>query len=192
MSQIESETKPIFLKMLHGQKCKLSKDELHLLCFWVVLKVVVAEFAEKNESLNVTPYRERRSMMKEKKIPPYFNIFLGLHSTGHVSAWLRHSWTMAFSPKGPTPALENRQRNAQSISFMIGPVFIYVLHVRLLGFLPEAHFKFGKMRKIWPSKMSFIRWPQKPLKRVETDVIAFMTQDLSESDEVKHVPDMPN
>ena len=192
MSEVEEETKAILLKMLNGQKFKISNEELRIFSFWVAMKIVTAEFAEKKESLNVTPLNERRLMMEERKIPSFFNIFLGVHSTGHNSAWLRHSSTMSFSPSGPTPPLEGRQRNAQSISFMIGPIFIYVLNVRLLGFVPEQHFKFGKIKRIWPSKMNFLKWPQKPLKKIETNVLAYMIQDLTESENTIHIPKMPN
>jgi hypothetical protein len=192
MSKIENEVKPIILKMVNGESFKVKSEELHKLSFWVAMKVVVAEFAERNEPLHVTPEEERRAMMNDRKIPSYFNIYIGAHSINHNSAWLRHSWTMAFSKKGPTPPLEGRNRNAQSIAFVIGPIFFYVLNVRLLGFDPYGYFNFGKLKRIWPSKMQFLRWPQNKLEKVETDVIAFMSQDLSESAQVKHVPEMPN
>lgn len=193
MSEVENETKPILLKMIGGKKCKITEGEIKKISFWIALKIVTAEFAEKKERLDVTPYGERRAMMEERKIPSYFNIFVATHSTGHNSAWLRHSWTLAFSRNGPTPPLEDRQRNSQAISFIVGPIFFYVLHVRVLGFLPENHFNFGPMKKLWPSKMSFVRWPPKrPLRKIESDVIAFMAQDFTESDRVRFVPDIPN
>lgn len=191
MSQVENETKPILLRMINGESHKIKDGELATLSFWVVMKVITAEFSEKSSKLHVTPVNERRAMMEERKIPNFFNIFLGVHSTGHNSAWHRHSWTMSLSPKGPTPPLERRERNAQSIAFILGPIFIYILNVRLQGFNPEQHFKFGKMIKIHPSKRHFLRWPQKPLKKIETDVIAFMSQDLTESHGVKFIPEIP-
>lgn len=192
MSQVENDTKPILLNLINGQKFKITKAEIEALAFWVALKVVTAEFAEKKESLYVTPFEERQEMMNKRKIPSFFNIFVSGHSIGHNSAWLRNSWTMAFSPKGPTPAMEGRHRNAQSIAFVVGPIFFYVLNVRLLGFIPEQHFNFGNLKKIWPSKMTFLRWPQKPLTKLETDVLAYMALDLIESDTVNYVPEMPS
>lgn len=192
MSEVEEETKPILLKLIGGKKQKITDAELKTLSFWVAMKVVTAEFAEKKESLEVTPLRERKAMMESRKLPSYFNIFIGVHSTDHNASWLRHSWTSSFSKEGPTPPLEGRQRNAQAISFMIGPVFFYVLNVRLLGFIPEKYFKFGNLKKIFPSKVHFIRWPQKRISRTETNIIAFMAQDLTESETVKHMPEMPN
>lgn len=192
MSEVEEEVKPIILKLIGGKKLKVSDLELKALSFWLAMKVVTAEFAEKKESLEVTPQRERKAMMEHKKMPSYFNIFIGVHSTGHNSSWLRHSWTSAYSKDGPTPPLEGRRRNAQAISFMIGPVFFYVLNVRLLGFLPEKYFKFGKLKKIFPSKTHFVRWPQKALSRTETNIIAFMAQDFTESEIVKHIREMPD
>lgn len=179
------------MRIINGEKHKIKDDELSILSFWVAMKVVPAEFAEKRFELHITPMSERCAMMEERKIPNFFHLFLGGHSTGHNSAWLRHSWTMSFSPKGPIPPLDWRQRNAQSVAFILGPIFMYILNVRLLGFVPEEHFKFGKMIKIYPSKRHFLRWPQKPLKKIETDVIAFMSQDLTESDGVKFIPELP-
>lgn len=121
-------------------------------------------------------------------MPSYFNIFISGHSIDHNSAWVRHSWTMAFSPSDPTPSMDGRQRNSQSISFVIGPIFIYVLNVRLVGFVPDKYFKFGEIKNIWPSKMNFLRWPQKPLTKLETDVLAYMSHELIDSDSVKHTP----
>lgn len=190
MSVVESETKSILLKMINGPKCKLSQAELEKLSFWITLKIVTAEHADKKEKLLVTPFEERHAMMVERKIPPHFNIYVGGHSTGQNSAWLRHSWTMAFSPEGPIPALAGRERNSQAISFIIGPIFIYVLQARLLGFVPEQHFKFGKLKRIWPSKMHFLKWPQKRLKRIETDIIAYMALDLIENS--KHIHELPS
>jgi len=192
MSKVENDTKPIILRMINGEKHKITNAELNLFSFWIAMKVVTAEFAEKKEALDVTPLTERQEMMNDRKMPSFFNLFIGVHSTGHNSAWNRHSWTMSYSSKGPTPPLEGRQRNAQSIALMLGPIFIYVLNVRLLGFMPEKHFQFGKMKMIYPSNRHFLRWPQKPLKRVETNVIAFMSQDLTESEDVKFIPEVPN
>ena len=191
MSEVENETKPILIRMINGEKHKITCDELNQLSFWIAMKVVTAEFAQKNETLDVTPLNERRAMMEERKIPTFFNLFLGVHSTGHNSAWYRHSWTMSLSKKGPNPPLEGRQRNAQSIAFILGPIFIYVLNVRLNGFVPEEYFKFGNMKRLHPSKRHFLRWPQKPLRKVESDIIAFMSHDLIESNNVKFVPEMP-
>lgn len=191
MSQIENEVKPIIVRMISGGKHKLLRDELDVLSFWVALKIVTSEFVDKSESLEVTPWQERRKMMETREIPKYFSIFAGVHSTGHNSAWFRHSWTMAYSPNGPSPPLEGRQRNAQSIAFILGPVFFYVLDVRLDGFVAREHFDFGRLSNIYPSRRHFLRWPQKPLPRNETDRIAFMTQDYTESENVTFIPEIP-
>ncbi|GAB1263174.1 hypothetical protein [Aurantivibrio plasticivorans] len=193
MSGIENKTKPIILKMIEGKKCKISKEELEALSFWVALKVVVAEHANNKEDLSVTPSSDRRLMMEDKKIPNYLNIFIGNHSTGHNSAWLRYSWTMAYSPNGPSPPLLGHQRNAQAISFMVGPIFFYVLQVRVLGFSPERHFNFGPLLRIWPSKKNFLRWPPKrPLRKRETDIIGYMAQDFTEGKNTRYIPEMPS
>jgi hypothetical protein len=191
MSKVESETKPIVVRLISGEKHKLSRDELDVLSFWVAMKVVTAEFAERAESLEVTPPEVRKRMMETRKIPDYFNISMGVHSTGHNSAWFRHSWTMAYSRSGPTPPLDGRQRNAQSIAFLIGPIFFYILNVRLDGFIAKDKFDFGKMSNIHPSKRQFLRWPQKRMPRNDSDRIAFMTQDFTESNEVMFVPELP-
>lgn len=192
MSRVEHEVKPLILNMIGGKKIKITRSEIELFSFWVALKVVTAEFANKTENISVTPYVDRHAMMTDRKMPPFFNVFISTHSTGHNSAWLRHCWTMAFSPNGPFPPLEGRQRNSQAITFFVGPIFIYIVNVRLLGFLPEQHFKFGPLIKIWPSKMNFIRWPpRQPLRKIESDVIAYMAQDFQESDVVKHLDKMP-
>lgn len=192
MSEVENETKPLLLNMIGGKEIEITYVDIQKLAFWIALKIVTAEFANKDENIYVTPHIERRVMMDERKIPPFFNIFVGTHSTGHNSAWLRHSWTMSYSPNGPIPPLEGRQRNAQAISFIIGPIFIYAMHIRLLDFFPEKHFKFGTMIKIWPSKNGYVKWPpRKALKKYETDVLAFMAQDFNESNAVKHILEMP-
>lgn len=67
MSEVEDDTKPIILKMLNGPKLKISNAELKQLSFWVALKIVTAEFADKKEQLDVTPLSERRAMMEDKK-----------------------------------------------------------------------------------------------------------------------------
>ncbi len=158
MSEVENETKPLLLNMIGGKEIEITYDDIQKIAFWIALKIVTAEFANKDENLRVTPQIERRAMMDERKIPP----------------------------------LEGRQRNAQAISFIIGPIFIYVMHVRLLDFFPEKHFKFGTMIKIWPSKNGFVKWPpRKALKKYETNVIAFMAQDFNESDAAKHKIEMP-
>lgn len=191
MSEVEDLAKPILLKLISGTSCELSKNETSSISFWIAMKLVTAEFAEKAENLEVTPFSERKAMMEKRQIPNYFNIFIGSHSTGHNSAWLRSSWTMALSPLGPDPKLEGRERNSQSVSFIIGPIFIFVINIRLNSFDINANFNFGKLKKIHPSNRDFLKWPQKPLRKIQTDKIAFMCQDFIENPQVKYIKDLP-
>jgi hypothetical protein len=96
MSKVESDAKPIILKMTEEKSCKISQEEIRTFCFWVAMKVVTAEHAERGEPLEVTPPYERLLMMEQREMPSYFNVFIGTHSTGHNSAWLRNSWTLAL------------------------------------------------------------------------------------------------
>jgi hypothetical protein len=179
MSGVEAKVKPLLLGLINTQSMKLDASQQELLARWIAMKVITGEHAERKQDIHVTPTVDRLQLRSHSEIPSFFSIYLGWQTTKHDSAWLRQSWTMAFSSEGPSPKLEGRTRNCQTVSILFGPLMVFVLTVRLDDFRVEEFFRFGPLTQIWPTKNEIITWPpERSLTKIEMSRIAWISDEL--------------
>ena len=190
MSDLESLAKPILVKFLKDEVFTLNQSDQQILSRWIVMKSITGEHAEKN--LHVTPTADRLSLRSHQRIPDYFAIYLGRQLTESNSAWLRISQTLGLSMDGPSPPLDGLKRNFQSIAFLCGPLFLYVLAARVDNFDVVNAFRFEHLVRLWPVCNSTINWPPKHvLTPREMGRIAYALDDMKSLPNVKYGGDLP-
>lgn len=190
MSRLEESVKPIFLKMIKGEKLSLHKSDQELLSRWIALKVIVGEHAEKG--IHVTPKKNRYLLMEENKVPEYFVIYVCSHDTKSDTAWLRISNTLALSPKGPNPPLGNMTRNTQSVAFVCGRAFIFVFASREQDIGPTEFIKMNGLERLYPQELETIEWPTpKQVNKQEMSKLAWALHELDKYTSVQYGGDLP-
>lgn len=127
----------------------LSQTEIECLAKWVATKVIVGEHAEPQTAL--TPAIDREFLFKESRIPDYFRIYAGIHSTKSDTGYFRHSATLSTINSGPEPPLLNGiHRNVQTTTFLFGRLIIFTISVRIHDLSPEELFHVKHMARLWP------------------------------------------
>lgn len=192
MSGVEAKAKPLLLDLINTRSINLDASQQELLARWIAMKVITGEHAERKQDIHITPTVDRLRLRSDSEIPPYFSIYLGWQTTEHNAAWVRQSWTMAFSSDGPTPKLEGRSKNCQTVSILFGPLMVFVLTIRLDGFRAEEFFRFGPLAQIWPRKNETIAWPpERPLTNIEMSKIAWISDELKRGPNVSYIAEIP-
>ena len=182
MSQLESETKPLLKSILQNQHVEITEAGQGTLARWIAVKTIVGEHAEPD--ICVTPETDRYLLRSQGIIPSYFAIYIGRHMTTSDTARLRTSQTISLSRDGPTPPLGDLKRNTQSIAFLCGPLFLFVLAIRVDGIEATEFFRFPKLLQLFPPHEPVIHWP--------------LAQTLSKSDmgriayELEGIKNLPN
>jgi len=132
MSQLEERAKPLLLPGLTGNDVSLSPADQQILSEWAFAKALICEHSAKG--LALTPAEDRIAFHKSRKVPDYFRIYVGTHSTESITWLLRYSCTISFSPTIQPPLLDGLQRNAQTITFVVGSLLFHVLSARVANF----------------------------------------------------------
>lgn len=149
MSALEEKAKPILVAGICGHSLELSQSQLAELAHWACVKAIVGEHSEGEMAL--TPSEDRYLVFTQSKIPDYFRIYIGLHSSITQVAYLRHSTTVSRTMSGPNPPLPSGiSRNIQSITFLVGPVFFHVLSARVNDFDWDKVITYSQVERIWP------------------------------------------
>lgn len=190
MSQLEERVKPILVAILENKSITIKKDDLLFLSKWVAMKVIVAEQSE--DGTQVTPDSDRDEFFQSGKIPDYFRVYIGLQETEHTSGYLRHSLTFSITKDGPTPSLDGLQRNTQTVSFIIGPLFIFVVAARVDNFELVQAFNLETMQCIWPKENNELNWPLvKKLNQAEMSNVAYALDDFISLYNIKYGGPLP-
>lgn len=190
MSELESEAKPILTKILTNEKFELCVQKQEILARWITLKSIIGEHSE--QDTHVTPHEERDLFRAAKKIPEYFAIYIGSHNAESDTAWLRISQAIALAPEGPSPPLGNLKRNMQSIAFICGPLFVYVLAIRENGIEPTEFLRLPKLMRIFPNQSDVIKWPPTDiLTSRDMGVAAWALDGMTNLDNIRYAGDLP-
>lgn len=163
MNTKEQEVRPFLEPMIKGDPVSISPQQMELLAQWCAQKFIVMEHAARDTSL--TPFADRRALKEEGKIPSYFKIYVGNHLSKSRSGSIRHSHTLALSPKGPVPPLDGTSRNIQTISLIMGRLFVHLNAARIDNFTIEKVYFISRIWnecRIWPDANSTLYWPHRP------------------------------
>jgi hypothetical protein len=164
MNRAEGAVKPFLSKMIQGESLNISAEQLNALAMWCAHKFIVMEHAAVGTSL--TPRVDRIALRERGTIPEYFRIYIGNHSSKYKFGAVRHSHTMALSVDGPSPSLDGTARNIQTISVLMGRLFIHLNAARVDGFEIESALHITRVWdecRIWPRPNSSLTWPHRPL-----------------------------
>lgn len=163
MSGIEEAVKPLLVPFIKGDAITLDADQLKLVAQWATLKTMVCE--HDNRGTEVTPQTDRTAFMADGVIPAYFNIYLLSHNSPSRIGYVRTSQTVSLTPDGPVPPLEDRRKNTQQISVILGSAMLHVNAARVDGFSIENNLDMPAVvsRRIWPPNIVPLTWPDDPI-----------------------------
>ena len=164
MNDREMQVRPFLEPMLKGEDVTIAPDQMTQLAQWCAHKFLVMEHAAQGTAL--TPKADRIALKERGEIPSYFRIYAGNHISKSRSASIRRSHVFALTAQQPLPPLGEMDRNVQTISLVIGKLFIHLNAARIDGFeLEEAYFvsRVWDECRIWPDANSLLTWPHRPL-----------------------------
>ncbi len=164
MNDREQGVRPFLEPMLKGDPITTTPEQMARLAQWCAQKFIVMEHASRGTSL--TPRPDREALRIAGQIPPYFRIYMGNHLSKSRSASRRDSLTLSLSAAGPVPPLNGMYRNIQTISLIIGKLFIHLNAARVDGFDFESTYFVSRVWdecRIWPDPNSSHSWPHRPL-----------------------------
>lgn len=189
MSVLENEAKPILTKILKNENFTICNKKQNTLVAWITLKSIVGEHDEDNTQ--VTPPADRNLFLTTRKTPEYYAIYIGRHSERSDTAWLRTSLTLARSQFGPNPPLGDLKRNTQSIAFICGSLFVYVLAIRENEITASEFLNLPKLTRIFPYHSSNINWPPKQtLDASDMGLAAFALDEMTKMKNVRYGGDL--
>ena len=190
MSQLEESVKPFILLAIRHENMVLNSQQVAILARWVVMKVIVAE--QDHDGTQVTPLNDRKNFYLNSEIPGYFRAYLACHETDSEAAYHRHSSTLALSESGPLTDLEGMKRNTQSVSFLIGPLFFYVIACREENYNLWSRFKLNQLKCISPFKKTNLSLKSlKTISQPRLAAISHALEDLGDSPHVKYGGPLP-
>lgn len=163
MSGIEEAVKPLLASFIKGDAITLDADQLKLVAQWATLKTMVCE--HDNRGTEVTPQTDRTAFMADGVIPAYFNIYLLSHNSPSRIGYVRTSQIVSLTPDQPVPPLEDRRKNTQQISVILGSAMLHVNAARVDGFSIEDNLDMPAVvsRRIWPPNIVPLTWPDDPI-----------------------------
>lgn len=191
MSRLEESIKPFLVSVLEGKRHTLDENGIAELARWIVMKVMVSEYAE--DGTQLTPYPDRNRFRESQEIPSYFRIYMGKHNIVDQSAYLRCSATLSSNWSGPAVNIEMSQRNTQTVCFLLGPVVFFVVACREENLKVWKFFKLNQLKCIFPFKKKQFNWHTLHLiSQPQIANIANALNDLTQSPMVKYGGPLPN
>lgn len=185
MSELEKSVKPFILSLIQNKYISLNPEQVAMLSRWVVMKVLVAE--QNHDGTQVMPAEDRKRFFESNIIPSYFRVYMARHDTDSESAYLRHSNTLALSKSGPLTDMKGMERNTQSVSFLVGPLFFYVIACREENYNLCSHIKLNQLKCIHPfTKNSLSTKALKTIPQPRIAAISHALEDLGNSPQVKY------
>lgn len=183
MSRLEESVKPFILSAMQNKNITLNPEQVAMLARWVVMKVLVAE--QNHDGTQVTPTDDRKSFYEDSVIPSYFRVYIARHETDNEAAYHRYSSTLALSESGPLTDLKGMERNTQSVSFLIGSLFFYVVACREENYNLCRHIKLNQLKCIYPFTKNSLNL--KTLKIISQPRLAAIANALEDFGNLPHV-----
>jgi hypothetical protein len=159
MGSLETLVPPILLPIMKGDQISLTAEMQAILARWIAMKALVSEHSSPPD--HVTPRQTREHFKNTGEIPAQYRIWITLHNcpAWRATAFYRQSWTFSHSPMMNRP-VDGPVKNAQTLGFSIGKLFIFIMSTELPGFdMEKAIVLSPKVPRLWPPRDSVIKWP---------------------------------
>ena len=169
MSLLDDAAKPLLTPLITGVATTLKADDQHIIAAWLAMKVMVAEFSRPADVS--TPQDHRTALMKERKLPPGWKIWIATHSSPWwQTGYHRHGATLGFG-RGPVPPKRPSGKNTQSVTLGIGALLAHIIaSPSAVKFdIPDEIGRY--LIPIWPIT-SDITWPPPPLSDADVELVA--------------------
>ena len=164
MNRLESEVRPLITPIIEGSPVALDFEQMAVIARWITLKCIVAEHGTRDT--DVTPRHDRIAFQENGSIPQYFHIYMANHNMEHATGFHRHSLCLSLKSPAPDPPLMGAAKNIQTISFMLGRVFVHLNAARINDYSIESRYlgpSFWAESRIWPLQHHDMVWPRRPL-----------------------------
>lgn len=164
MSRLETAARPLLSPMALGQQVNLDTAAQEIVARWIALKIMVSEHSRGDMSL--TTQEDRTLFKDEGLIPSYYRIYITSHMTSQSTGFYRHSVTLTLSSEGLNPPLRGAVKNVQTISMMVGKIFVHHVADRVRDFTFEERVIFPQLynsARLWPAQQAEMSWPRRPL-----------------------------
>lgn len=188
MSKLENEVKPILTDIITYKKITLDTNSKEVLARWIALKSMVGEQSQKEA--RTTPSSDLLDFNFHKRIPKYYEIYIAKHKEKEGTAWMRISMAMTSSILGPSPSFAGVSRNIQSIAFLCGSLFVYVIAINETGVKRKLNLQFPKLTKIFPDLSEDREWPpNQTISSQEMSAISWTLDDLKKDNSIGYLGD---
>jgi hypothetical protein len=165
MSALEEDVKPIIIRMLHGWPRRLTQRQQQIIAAWVIMKLMVAEYAYEGSTEFYFTQAERAAMMKERAIPDQTSVWLGFYyddsdpTVDHDTAALIGHKHLRLSSSGVVAS-------GYGAAFVVGRLVAHVICHRFPGHIAarlvlsiDRQFESIFLR-VWPVNAQRVRWPR--------------------------------
>lgn len=152
MNLIEGKARPFLEPAMQGMPVILSPENAIAVAQWVAMKCMVLEHARDNN--DVTPRVDIVALKETGAIPPFYRIYVASHTAEAKIGSIRYASRISFSAVGPEPPLDGTAKNVQTISFLMGSLFVHVNAARVSRFDLESRVVFANLyakSRVWPS-----------------------------------------
>lgn len=147
MSELEKKAKTLLEPLFLGKHLALNQEEQKLMSVWCFMKIMVAD-GEPEEGRVFLP-SEMHTFYRDRTIPSNFKVYLGRHSTGSKTAYLKSSFKIRIKDIEMQP-IEGINRNSLSVTFTFGPMVFCILGCKVGNYPIWQHVKLSNMKPIYP------------------------------------------
>jgi hypothetical protein len=159
MSRLDEAAKPLLIPLITSGATVLSKDAQRTIAAWIAMKVMVAEFSERETA---SDHEARTHVMSKREPPNGWKIWIGRHSSEQWrTGYFRSAFTLGN--RGPDgrirPLNDSLDHNTQSVVLGLGDLVFLAISTRL----PDVAFNIPNenrtaLRQIWPFEHE-VAWP---------------------------------
>jgi hypothetical protein len=181
MSSIVDAAKPIVVRLVKGESCRLTAEDQAKLAAWISTAVIVSEF-ENREHVTI-PKHHRDWLWTTHTVPSDWKIWIGDYKREKwVPEWIHHRFSVTGPDERPPNKGEEGPLNTQTTTYVVGKLYIHALSSGVSGGALDWRFQ-GRdlriLRQIWPASEYGVMWPPPTMNDRDADRIAGALMQLS-------------
>ena len=163
MERLESAVRPLLTPLITRSPVALDFEQMSIIARWATLKCIVAEHTTSGTWM--TPRADRIAFKADGVIPSYFSLYLANHNMKGAAGYMRHTLDLRVGTPEYDPPLDGATCNVETISFVLGHVFVHLNAARIANFDIESRYTlvpFHGQCRIWPFQHHEMVWPRRP------------------------------